>query len=66
MPFSFTGHIIALKSKNPDGLKNSVTFTGIHDNLPMIASANLDSEHYKDAIEAHKLKQYITVRGLAK
>lgn len=64
--FSFTGHIIALKSKNPDGLKNSVTFTGIHDNLPMVATANLDSEHYKDAIEAHKLKQNITVTGLAK
>lgn len=64
--FSFTGHIIALKSKNPDGLKNSVTFTGIHDNMPMVATANLDSEYYKDAIEAHKLKQNITVTGLAK
>jgi hypothetical protein len=64
--FSFTGHIIALKSKNPDGLKNSVTFTGIHENMPMVATANLDSEHYKDAIEAHKLKQSIRVTGLAK
>lgn len=64
--FSFTGHIIALKSKNPDGLKNSVTFSGIHDNLAMVATANLDSEHYKDAIEAHKLKQNIIVTGLAK
>lgn len=64
--FSFTGHIIALKSKNPDGLRNSVTFSGIHDNLPMVANANLDSEHYKDAIEAHKLKQNITIKGLAK
>lgn len=64
--FSFTGHIIALKSKDPDGLKNSVTFSGIHDNLPIVANANLNSEHYKDAIEAHKLKQNITVKGLAK
>jgi len=64
--FCFTGHIVALKSKNPDGLKNSVTFTGIHNNMPMVAIANLDSEHYKDAIEAHKLKQNITVKGLAK
>jgi len=64
--FSFTGNIIALKSKNPDGLKNSVTFTGIYDNLQMIATANLDSEFYKEAIEAHKLKQNITVTGLAK
>jgi hypothetical protein len=64
--FSFAGHIIALKSKNPDGLKNSVTFTGINDNLPMVANANLDSEHYKAAIEAHKLKQNIKITGLAK
>lgn len=64
--FSFTGHIIALKSKDPDGLRNSVIFAGIHDNLQMVATANLNSEHYKDAIEAHKLKQSITVTGLTK
>ena len=64
--FSFTGNIIALKSKNPDGLKNSVTFAGINDDMVMVATANLDSEHYKDAIEAHKLKKSITVTGLAK
>jgi hypothetical protein len=64
--FSFTGQIIALKSKDPDGLKNSVTFTGIHENMQLIASANLDSEYYKVAIEAHKLKQGISVTGLAK
>ena len=64
--FSFTGRIIALKSKNPDGLKNSVTLTGINDNLAMVVTANLDSEHYKDAIEAHLLKQSIIITGLAK
>ncbi|QYJ69109.1 hypothetical protein [Flavobacterium litorale] len=64
--FSFTGAIVALKSRNPDGLKNSVTFTGIHDNMQMVATANLDSEDYKHAIEAHKLKQQITITGLAK
>lgn len=64
--FSFKGKIITLKSKNPDGLKNSVIFTGINDGLTMVATANLDSEHYKDAIEAHKLKQNIIVTGLAK
>lgn len=64
--FSLKGHIIALKSKNPDGLKNSVTFAGIYDNLQMVATANLDSDHYKDAIEAHKLKQNIIITGLAK
>jgi hypothetical protein len=64
--FSFAGKIIALKSKDPDGLKNSVTYTGIHDNMLMIATANLESDQYKDAIEAHKLKQNIVITGLAK
>jgi len=65
--FTFKGKITTLKSKDPDGLKNSVTFAGINDdNRSMIAIANIDSESYKDAIEAHKLKQYIVVTGLAK
>lgn len=64
--FSFTGKITTLKSKDPDGLKNSVTYTAIYDNLPLIVLANLESEHYKLAIEAHKLKQNITITGLAK
>lgn len=64
--FSLKGHITELKSKNPDGLKNRVVFTGIHDNLQMTATAYLDSENYKHAIEAHKLKQAITITGLTK
>lgn len=64
--FSFTGKIITLKSKDPDGLRNNVIYTGIYDNLPIVVTANLDSEHYKQAIEAHKLKQYITITGQAK
>jgi hypothetical protein len=64
--FTFTGKIVNLKSKDPDGLKNSVLFTGIYDNMAIIVSANLDSELYKDAIEAHKMKQNITITGLAK
>lgn len=64
--FSFKGHIIGLKSKNPDGLRNSVTFSGIYENMQMVATANLDSDYYKNAIEAHKFKQNIIVTGLAK
>lgn len=60
------GQITALKSKDPDGLKNSVTYVGLYDNMPITAFANLDSEHYKSAIEAHKLKQNIIITGLAK
>lgn len=64
--FTFKGRIITLKSKDPDGLSNSVTFVGLNDDIQMVAVANLDSNHYKDAIEAHKLKQNITISGLAK
>lgn len=64
--FSFSGKIIGLKSKDPDGLKNSVSYSGIHDNVVMFATANLDSELYKKAIEAHKLKQNIIITGIAK
>lgn len=64
--FTFRGKIVSLKSKDPDGLKNSVTYTAIYNDMPIVVSANLSSDHYKAAIEAHKLKQYITITGQAK
>ena len=64
--FSFTGKITGLNSRDPDGLKNSVIYIASYSNKPIIVTANLDSEHYKKAIEAHKLKQNITINGLAK
>ncbi len=64
--FSFKGKITTLKSKDPDGLRNSVTYVGLYDDLVMISTANLNSEQYKEAIEAHKLKQNIIITGLAK
>lgn len=64
--FTFSGIITTLKSKDPDGLRNSITYTAIYENMPLVVSANLDSENYKEAIEAHKLKQKITVSGIAK
>lgn len=60
------GVITALKSKDPDGGKNSITLTGINEDLPVIASANLSSDQYKEAIEAHKIKEYVQVGGLAR
>src|SRR6266542_2001025 len=58
---AFRGQIITLKSKDPDGSRNNVILGGVYDDLPVIASVKLDSEHYKKAIEAHKLKQYINI-----
>jgi len=60
------GRITTLKSKDPDGLRNNVVFTGLYEELPVVATANLNSEDYKGAIEAHKIKQNIIVTGLAK
>lgn len=60
------GRITALKSKDPDGLKNNVTYVGLYNDMPITVIANLDSEYYKSAIEAHKLKQNIIITGLAK
>lgn len=64
--FRFEGQIIELKSKNPEGSKNNVILDGLYDNMPMIVSAFLDSDQYKDAIEAHKIKQSIEITGIAK
>ena len=63
---AFRGQIITLKSKDPDGSRNNVTLGGVYNELPVIASVKLDSENYKEAIEAHKLKQYINITGTAK
>lgn len=60
------GVITTLKSKDPEGLRNTITMTGIYNDLPVVVNANLNSENYKDAIEAHKIKEYVEITGLAK
>jgi hypothetical protein len=60
------GKIDLLKSRDPDGGRNSITMQGTLEDLPVVARANLTSEIYKEAIEAHKVKEYVEIRGLAK
>lgn len=60
------GKITTLKSRDPDGLKNNITIGGLFNDLPVVGIANLNSDNYKHAIEAHKLKQYINISGLAR
>ena len=60
------GKIDQLKSRDPDGGKNSITMQGMVDDMPVVATANLASEMYKQAIEAHRIKEYITITGMAK
>lgn len=64
--FTFSGKIVGLHSKDVDGLKNSVTYTALYEQMAIVVTANLDSELYRLAIEAHKLKQIITITGIAK
>lgn len=62
---SLRGKITTLKSRDPDGLRNNITVAGLYNDLLVVGIANLDSDSYKHAIEAHKLKQYINISGLA-
>ncbi|MNE54068.1 hypothetical protein D3C80_1488270 [compost metagenome] len=62
----FRGQIISLKSKDPDGAKNNISLGGIYEDLPVVATIKLNSDHYKSALEAHKYKQFITIAGKAK
>ncbi len=55
-----------LKSKDPDGLKNSITMSGVYNDMPVVATANLSSDDYKEALEAHTVKEYVKISGLAK
>ncbi len=64
--FTIKGQITSLSSKDPDGFKNKVTYLGLLENNPVKVYASLNSENYKRAIEAHKLKEYISIKGLAK
>ncbi|MCX3265102.1 hypothetical protein OQZ29_10110 [Pedobacter agri] len=64
--FTLKGRITALKSQDPDGLRNSVIFSGLIDNIIVTGTAYLTSENYREAIEAHKLKQNIEITGLSK
>lgn len=60
------GKIEKLQSKDPDGNKNTITMPGLLDDFPVVAKASLGSDEYKAAIEAHRVKEYVTITGLAK
>ncbi|WP_341834855.1 hypothetical protein WJU16_18095 [Chitinophaga pollutisoli] len=62
----FRGLITSLKSRDPDGTRNAITLGGSYQDLPVVASARLSSDDYKNALEAHKLKQYVNISGTAK
>lgn len=61
--FTFRGRILSLKSKDPDGVSNVISVGAADNGLPITVTITLDSENYRNAIEAHRLKQSIEVRG---
>ena len=63
---SLIGRITNLKSFDPDGEKNEITFNALFDNLPISVKANLSSENYQDAVDAHKDKRNIQITGILK
>lgn len=64
--FDFNGQVIELKSKNPDGKKNTVIISGTYNHLPFTAMASLNSTDYKNAIIAHSQKLFVAINGFIK
>lgn len=64
--FDFSGQVIELKSKNPDGKKNTVIIAGTHNFMPFTATASLNSADYKNAISAHSSKMFVNINGIIK
>ncbi len=60
------GRIITLKSTDPDGERNEITFASILDNMPIKVKARLNSANYQDAVNAHILKKNIQIKGILK
>jgi hypothetical protein len=60
------GQIERLFSKDPEGNKNTITMPGLLDGMPVVAKASLDSEIYKKALQAHGIKEWVTITGEAK
>jgi hypothetical protein len=63
---SLIGRITNLKSFDPDGERNEITFSSLLDNLPISIKANLSSDNYQDAVDAHKEKRNIQITGILK
>ncbi|MGA6118715.1 hypothetical protein [Sphingobacterium anhuiense] len=61
--FKFTGRILSLKSKDPDGVSNQISIGAADDGVAMTVTINVDSDDYRRALEAHKYKQNIIVTG---
>ena len=63
---TLVGRIITLKSADPEGERNEITFGSLLDNMPIKVKARLSSENYQEAVDAHKDKRNIQITGVLK
>ena len=63
---TLTGRIISLKSTDPEGERNEITFGSLLNNMPIRVKARLSSENYQQAVDAHKDKRNIQISGVLK
>ena len=60
------GRIINLKSSNPEGNSNEITIGSRLDQMPVKVKAKLSSDHYQQAVDAHKDGRNIKISGILK
>jgi len=63
---SISGRILNLKSNNPEGSRNEITIGALYNDIAIKAKANLNSEDYQNAVDAHKYRRNIQITGLLK
>ncbi|WP_276493695.1 hypothetical protein [Maribacter zhoushanensis] len=63
---TLVGRIITLKSADPEGERNEITFGSLLDNMPIKVKASLSRENYQEAVDAHKDKRNIQITGVLK
>ena len=65
-PETLIGRIISLKSKDPHGESNEIIFGTSLNNKQIKVKVKLISDYYKKAVDAHKDKRNIKVKGVLK
>jgi hypothetical protein len=58
-----TGTIVELRSRDPEGSKNYIRVAAEFNGEKTFVSATLTNEQYQLAVEAHKTKRAVTLRG---
>jgi len=60
-----TGSIVELRSRDPDGNRNYIMVVAKYQGDRTFISATLNNDQYQQAVDAHKKKRSVTLRGNA-